>query len=232
MDRNEILHDPRHLGVPSGASKMISELTVHLAQTVHLSWNKISTISKRTKTSFPFEPRHLGVPFDASKTISEAMVQLAQNMHLSCTESNTVSKRTETSFHLSLVTQEYHPVHPKQFLSLWYIWCKPCTYRAMKLTLSPKGSKRDSTWQTSPRISIRGVQNDFWGFGMFGTNCGSILHRNTILHDPHHLGVPSGASKMISKPTVHSASTVYLSWIKISTVSKRTKTSFYLSLVT
>jgi hypothetical protein len=34
---NEILHDPRHLGVPSGASKMISELTVRSAQTVHLS---------------------------------------------------------------------------------------------------------------------------------------------------------------------------------------------------
>jgi hypothetical protein len=30
MDRNEILQDPRHLGVPSGASKMISEAMVHL----------------------------------------------------------------------------------------------------------------------------------------------------------------------------------------------------------
>jgi hypothetical protein len=92
-----------------------------------------------------FEPRHLGVPSGVSKTISEAMVQLAQTVHLSCTETNTVFKRTETSFHLSLVTQEYHPVHAKQFLSLWYIWRKPCSYRAPKLTLSPKGLKRDST---------------------------------------------------------------------------------------
>jgi hypothetical protein len=37
IDRNEILHDPHQLGVPSGVSKMISEPTVRLAQTVHLS---------------------------------------------------------------------------------------------------------------------------------------------------------------------------------------------------
>jgi hypothetical protein len=55
---------------------------------------------------------------------------------------------------------------------------------------------------------------------------------NEILHDQHHLGVPSGPSKMISELTVRSAQTVHLSRINISTVSKRTKTSFYLSLVT
>jgi hypothetical protein len=75
MDLNKILHDPHHLGVPLGASKMISKPTVRLTQTMHLSWIKITI----------------------------------------------VSKRTETSFHLSLVTQEYHPVHAKQFLKLWYV---------------------------------------------------------------------------------------------------------------
>jgi hypothetical protein len=50
--------------------------------------------------------------------IYEAMVHLAQTVHLSCTKTDTVSKWTETGFHLSLVTQEYHPVHLKQFLSL------------------------------------------------------------------------------------------------------------------
>ena len=43
---NKIPHDPRHLGVPSGASKMISEPMVRLVQTVHRSCVKISTISK------------------------------------------------------------------------------------------------------------------------------------------------------------------------------------------
>jgi hypothetical protein len=101
-------------------------------------------------------------------------------------------------------------MHLKPFLSLWYIWCKPCTYHAPKLTLSPKVPKGDSTWPTSPRNSIECVQNNFWGYGTLSANCGSILHwdkhylqmdQNKILHDPHHLGVPSGASKMISELT-------------------------------
>jgi hypothetical protein len=44
-----IPHDPCHLGVPLGSSKMISEHMVHSTQTMHLSCVKISTISKRTK---------------------------------------------------------------------------------------------------------------------------------------------------------------------------------------
>ena len=71
MDQNEIPHDPRHLGVPSGAYKMISEPMISLAQTVHLSCVRIST-----------KPPHLGVPSGASKTISEPMVCLAQTVHL------------------------------------------------------------------------------------------------------------------------------------------------------
>jgi hypothetical protein len=50
-DQNELPPKPRHLGVPSGASKMISEPMVGLVQTVHLSYIKISTISKRIKMS-------------------------------------------------------------------------------------------------------------------------------------------------------------------------------------
>jgi hypothetical protein len=51
--------------------------------------------------------------------IFEAMVHLAQTVHISCTETNTVSKRNKTSLHLTIVTSEYHPMHPKQFLSIW-----------------------------------------------------------------------------------------------------------------
>jgi hypothetical protein len=43
---------PRHLGVPSGASKTIYELVEHLAQTMHLSCKNTNTISKWTKTRF------------------------------------------------------------------------------------------------------------------------------------------------------------------------------------
>ena len=37
MERSEIPHDPRHLGVPPGVSKIISEPMVRSTQTGHLS---------------------------------------------------------------------------------------------------------------------------------------------------------------------------------------------------
>jgi hypothetical protein len=43
---------------------------------------------------------------------------------------------------------------------------------------------------------------------------------------------PSGASKMIAEPVVHSVQTIQLSCIKISTISKWTESSIHLSLVT
>ena len=42
---------PCHLGVPSGASKLIYEPVVRLAQIVHLSCVEPNTFSKLTKTS-------------------------------------------------------------------------------------------------------------------------------------------------------------------------------------
>jgi hypothetical protein len=60
----------------------------------------------------------------------------------------------------------------------------------------------------------------------------SLNDQNEIPDDQHHLGVPSSVSKMISDPMVRLAQTMHLSCIKISTMSKRTETSFHLSLVT
>jgi hypothetical protein len=58
------------------------------------------------------------------------------------------------------------------------------------------------------------------------------MEQSEIPQDPHHLEVPSGVSKTISEPLVHSAQTMHLSCIKISCISKQTKTSLHLSLVT
>jgi hypothetical protein len=52
MYRNKTLHDPRHLYVPSSASKMISEAMVHLVQAVDLSCTEIDTIFKWTEMRF------------------------------------------------------------------------------------------------------------------------------------------------------------------------------------
>ena len=51
-DRIKLPLEPRHLGVPSGASKMNSELMVCLAQMVHLSCTNTNTVSKQTETRF------------------------------------------------------------------------------------------------------------------------------------------------------------------------------------
>jgi hypothetical protein len=72
---------------------MIFEPMIHLMQTAHLSFIKISTISKQTEVSL--EPCQLGVPSGASKMISEQLVHLAQTVHLSCTQRNIVSKEKE-----------------------------------------------------------------------------------------------------------------------------------------
>ena len=71
------------------------------------------------------------------------MVCSMQTVHLSCIKIRTISKQIEPRFPLSLFTKEYHRVRPKQFLSLWCIRHKPCTYLAPKLILSPKRPKWD-----------------------------------------------------------------------------------------
>ena len=108
----------------------------------------------------------------------------------------------------------YHRERPKRYLTIWYIWFKPCTYLAPTLTPSPNGPKQDSTRPTSPRSSIGCVQNDFRAYGTFCTNHAPILRqyyhylqtdRNELSGEPRHLAVPSGASKTILKPMVRLA---------------------------
>ena len=134
-------HESRNLGVPSGASKTISELMVHLAQTMHLSCTNTNTISKQKRSEIPHEPRHQGVPSGASKMFlilwyvqRKPCTYLASRLAL-------YVRKAETIFHLSLVTYWYHRVHPKGFMSLWYVQRKPCTYLALTLTLPPNGKK-------------------------------------------------------------------------------------------
>jgi hypothetical protein len=52
MDRNELALEPRHLGVPLDASKMIYEPIVLLAQTMHISFLDTNIVSKRTEKRF------------------------------------------------------------------------------------------------------------------------------------------------------------------------------------
>jgi hypothetical protein len=155
MDWNELLVEPRNLGVPLGASKTISKPMLHLALTVHISWIRTN------QNELPLEPRDLGVPSDASKMISKPMVHLAQTVYLSCTDTNTISKQTERRFHRTHIIEEFHRPCPKRFLSLWYFRRKPCTYLASKLALSPNRPKQASSKASSHRSTFGCVRNDF-----------------------------------------------------------------------
>jgi hypothetical protein len=88
------------------------------AQTVHLCCTETNTISKQNETRIPHDPHHLEVLLGVSKMIFEPMVCLAYTVHLSCDKITTISKWTK--------------------MSLWYVWCKSCTYHASRLRLSPK----------------------------------------------------------------------------------------------
>jgi hypothetical protein len=94
------------------------------------------------RSELPLELRHLGVPSSASKMISMPMVCSVQTLHLSCIDTNTISKWTKTKFHTTHVTCEFHRVHPKLFMSLWYVQFKPCTYLVSRSALSPNGPNR------------------------------------------------------------------------------------------
>jgi hypothetical protein len=156
---------------------MISEPMVCLAQTVHLSCTKTNTVSQTDRNELSFEPHHPGVPSGASKTIFWAYGTFGANC-VSCTETNTISKRTERRFYITHVTYEFHQVRVKWFLWLRYIWYKLCIYLVPRLTLSPNGPKRDSTWPTWPRSSIGCVQNDFRAYSTFGANRAPILNQD------------------------------------------------------
>jgi hypothetical protein len=121
-------------------------------------------------------------------------------------------------------------------MSLWYIWRKPCTYLLPILTPSPNEKKWDLNWPTSPRSSIRCIQNDFIrDYGTFGANHSPIVrhyhqtNQNKLSLEPRHLGVPSGASKTIPRPMVCLAQTMHLSCIDTNTISKWTKMRFGLT---
>jgi hypothetical protein len=58
------------------------------------------------------------------------------------------------------------------------------------------------------------------------------MDKNELPLEPHHLAVPSGASKMISDPMVRSTQIVHLSRTDSNSVSNRTKTKFHMTHVT
>jgi uncharacterized protein YbdZ (MbtH family) len=147
------------------------------------------------------------------------MVRSAQTVHLYCTDSNSVSKRIEMRFHMTHSPRSSIRCVQGDFLSLWYVQRKLCTYIAPTLTLFPNRSKQDSTWPShlgvpsgaSKMISkpmLRSVQPCTY-IAPTLTMSPNGPKRDSIW--PTHLGVPSGASKKISEPIICSTQTMHLS---------------------
>jgi hypothetical protein len=113
-------------------------------------------------------------------------------------------------FHMSHVTLKFHRVCLEWLPSLRYVRRKPCTYHASRLEVSQNRPKWAPTWASSPRSTIGCMKLWFLSLWYIFANRAPILHghwhclqteRNKVLHDPRYLGVPSGASKMISEPS-------------------------------
>jgi hypothetical protein len=162
-------------------------------------------------------------------------------MHLACTETNTISKWTKTRFHMTHFTLVFHRVRPKWFLRLGYVRHKPCNYLASRLALYQMNGIKHILELRHLGVLSGASKIIFWAYGVFSTNRAPTMNRhqhylqmdqNETPHDPRLLRVPSGVSKIISKAVVHSAQTVHLSWVKISTIFERTKLSFHFRLVT
>jgi hypothetical protein len=83
MDRNEFPHDPRHVGVPFDASKMIPSLWyVWCIPCTYLAL-RLALSPKTDLNELPVEPRNLGVPSGVSKMIYEPMVCFVRTVTLS-----------------------------------------------------------------------------------------------------------------------------------------------------
>ena len=154
------------------------------------------------------------------------MVYLAQTMHQSCTETNTISKRTKSRFQITHVIKKVYLVCSNWFMSIWYVPCKPCTYLASRLALYPNRPNWAFTLAPLPRSTSPKWVLILWCirskpctyFAPKLTQSPNISKQNP--YDTRHLGVPSGASKLISKHMVCSMQTVHQSCIKIRTISK------------
>jgi hypothetical protein len=121
-----------------------------------------------------------------------------------------------------------------------YVRCKPCSYLALTLKLSPNRQKRGSTWPISLTSFIGCIQNYLWAYGTFSETMHlSCVKISTISKwpnraplDPHHIGVPSGSSKTIYEPMVRLMQTEHLSCTDANTISKQIETKFHMTHVT
>jgi hypothetical protein len=155
MDRNKFLVEPHHLGVPSGASKIIYEPMLRLTQTMHLSCTNSNTISKRTKMRFHrihiikefyrVHPKRLSsLWYFRRKPCTYIASRLALALNGPKRASSWASSPRRTIGCLQNDFSAYGTFGPNR-----------------APILHPNRLKWDSTWASSPRSTLGCVQNDF-----------------------------------------------------------------------
>jgi hypothetical protein len=195
---------------------------VRLVQTMHLSYVKMSTISKWTKPNF-----HLSLVTKESHWVHPkqfyAYGMSVQTVHLSCIDTNTISKRTKMRFQTTHVTYEFYWVCPKLLMSLWYVQCKQWTYPASRLALSPN-VPNSAPPEPHPLAVPSGASKMIYKpmVRLTQTEHVSCTDSNTV----------SKHIETISMPMVYLVQTMQLSCTNIKTISKRTKTRFHTTHVT
>jgi hypothetical protein len=135
MDRTELPLEPRHLGVPWSASKMISMTMVCSVQSVHLSCTDSNTISKQTKTRLHMTQ----VTYEFHQVRPKLFMSL---WYIQCKPCTYIASRLA----LSRTRPNRAPPDPrhlgvpsgasKTIYEPMYVWHKPSTYLTPMLTLS------------------------------------------------------------------------------------------------
>jgi hypothetical protein len=173
MEWNEISHDPRHLGVLPGESKMISEPAVRSAQTCTYLASRLMLSPNEPKrdSTWPMSPRSsIGCVQNniwAYGTFGAYRAPILHwHKHYLQMDRNEIQ---HDPGHLGVLSGESKTIFEPVVCS-----AQTCTYLVSWLTLSPNRPKQASTW--SSRSTIWSVQNDFWAYGTFGTNHAPILH--------------------------------------------------------
>ena len=171
-------HDTSHLGVPSGASKLISKHMVFSTQTVHLSCIKISNISKQTKSCFHLSP----LTYEYHRVWPKWFLSLGCIRHKPCTyllpKLTLSTNRPKPDFVWHTSSRSSIGCIQTDFWAYGTFHANRASYLVSRFARSPNRPNQTSTWAPLPRSTIGCVQSGFLAYGALGTNRTPILHRN------------------------------------------------------
>jgi hypothetical protein len=178
MDRNEHPLKPRHVGVPSVASKIISKPMVRLAQTMDVSCTDTNIVSNWTETRF-----HMTY---ASKGFHRVRPKWFLSLWYVWCKSCTCLALTLTLPPIRLRRDSTWPTSPR--CSIGCVQNDFWAYGMFGAIRAPvlhwhshclqTDWKQDSTRAPAPRSSIGCFQNNFFAYGTFGANYAPILHQD------------------------------------------------------